>query len=102
MYLCNISLTYHELGEIESTNYYRKESLKYCTPNSYDYFVNMGDLDVLSGDIRSAINNFGNALNLDSEKLEVNNSIGLIYIGDYGEEYIDLEKGLKHNIKSNS
>ncbi|MFT6021527.1 MAG: hypothetical protein ACI9CQ_004336, partial [Saprospiraceae bacterium] len=37
MYLCNISLTYHELGEIESTNYYRKESLKYCTPNSYDY-----------------------------------------------------------------
>lgn len=64
--------------------------------------VNKGDLDVLSGDIRSAINNFGNALNLDSEKLEVNNSIGLIYIGDYGEEYIDLEKGLKHNIKSNS
>jgi len=92
MYLRNISLTYHGLGEFESCYYYRKESLKYCAPNSYDYYVNKGDLAILKDEITSAIKCFERAIEIDSEKLEANNSLGLIYIGDYGKDILTLKK----------
>ena len=101
MYLRNISLAYHEMEEFESAFYYRKEALKYCESNSYDFHVQKGDIGILKRDLDRAIINFKEALKLNPDKLEANNSIGLIYLGDYGTEYQDLEKALFYNKKAN-
>ena len=101
MYLRNVGLAYHELDEYESAFYYKKEALKYCELNSYNYFIQKGDIGILTNDIDSAIINLRKALHINPEKLEANNSIGLIYLGDYGEVYENLEKALFHNKKTN-
>lgn len=97
MHLRNISLAYRGLGDMPSVLNYKYEALNLCELNSYDFFTTKGDIATIKENIEEAIENFENAILLDSVKLEANNSLGLIYLGDYGPEYINKEKALKYN-----
>ena len=100
MHLRNMSLAYVGLNENVLAVNTKKVALKLCPENSYDYFVTKGDIDLIEGNIESAITNFKRAIEINPEKLEANNSLGLVYVGDYGIEFMDLEKALIYNKKA--
>jgi len=80
----NIALTYHELNKLDSSIHFSTLAAKCFKKNSYDYLVNMANVDLL----------------MEPDDLSVNNTLGLIYLGDYGEEFADPEKALPYNKKA--
>lgn len=100
MHLRNISLAYEGLEQIDKAIETKIEALKLCPENSYDFFVTKGDIDLLENNIESAITNLKKAIQINPDKLEANNSLGLVYIGDYGFEFMNLEKALSYNKKA--
>lgn len=100
MHLKNIILAYEGLNDTTLALKIKKEALKLCPKNTYDYFTTKGDIDLSESNIESAISNFKKAIKINPNKLEANNSLGLIYIGDYGYNFSDLEKALIYNHKA--
>ncbi|MGB4843160.1 MAG: hypothetical protein WBP16_01705 [Ferruginibacter sp.] len=93
----NLSLAYHEQSMIDSSFHYSSIAAKCYPKNSYYYLVNMAAVDILAGRVGIARSKLKNAFSINSDDLIVNNSLGLIYLGDYGEEFTDLTKALKYN-----
>jgi tetratricopeptide (TPR) repeat protein len=96
----NIGLTYHELNKIDSSLHYYTIAAKTYRKNSYDYLVNMASVDLLTGKVNAALSKLNKAAAIDPDDLIVNNSLGLIYLGDYGDGFIDVEKALVYNKKA--
>lgn len=97
LYLRNISLAYIGLDDLESVGYYYQEILNQCEEESYDFYITKGDLSCFNDNVEDAIKYFEKAISIDSNKLEANNSLGVIYLGNCGEEYIDPEQALVYN-----
>lgn len=97
----NIALTYSELGKTDSSIHFYTIAAKLYPRNSYDYLVNMAGVDLLTNKTANGLSRLLKASALDPEDLSVNNSLGLIYLGDYGEEFTDPEKALPYNKKAN-
>lgn len=97
----NIALTYGELNKPDSAIHFYTIAAKVYRKNSYDYLVNMAGVDLMTNKTASALTKLLKASALDPEDLSVNNSLGLIYLGDYGEEFADPEKALPYNKKAN-
>ncbi|MEO6254901.1 MAG: hypothetical protein ABIO79_16440 [Ferruginibacter sp.] len=96
----NIALTYHELNKLDSSIHFSTLGAKCYKKNSYDYLVNMGNVDLLTGKTSVALVKLLKAAALEPDDLSVNNILGLIYLGDYGEEFSDPEKALNYNKKA--
>jgi tetratricopeptide (TPR) repeat protein len=60
----------------------------------------MASVDILAGKTAAAIIKLTKAAAIDPDALAVNNTLGLIYVGDYGEEFADAEKALLYNKKA--
>lgn len=96
----NMALAYHEQTIIDSAVHYSTLAAKCFYKNSYDYLVNMAYVDILVGKTGIAKSKLLKAETINSEDMAVNNILGLIYLGDYGAEFTDLEKGLRYNKKA--
>ncbi len=96
----NISICYHEMEDWDNSILYSKEAVKLTKQGSYDYCVNQADVDLLEGNIDRAIKNLKLARHMQPNAIEVNNSLGLIYMGDYDEKYTDYKKALPFNLKA--
>lgn len=96
----NIALTYVELDIKDSAAHFSTLAAKCYRKNSYDYLLNMSEVELLSGKTSSALNLLLKAVKIDPEDMAVNNSLGLIYLGDYDEDLIDLDKALMYNSKA--
>ncbi|MEO7307656.1 MAG: tetratricopeptide repeat protein [Ferruginibacter sp.] len=96
----NIALTYHELNKLDSSIHFSTLAAKCYKKNSYDYLVNMANVDILTGKGTVALVKLLKAAAMDPDDLSVNNTLGLIYLGDYGEEFADPEKALIYNKKA--
>jgi lipopolysaccharide biosynthesis regulator YciM len=96
----NIAITYGELEKIDSAIHYSTLAAKCFRKNSFSYLVNLADVDLLKGKTDLALSGLLKAANINPGEMSVNNSLGLIYLGEYGEDYIDLEKALKYNSKA--
>jgi len=53
-----------------------------------------------TGKTKEALDNLNLAYDKNPNEVEVNNSLGLIYLGDYGIEFLDAKKALKYNQKA--
>ena len=96
----NIALTYSELEKKDSSIHYYTIAAKLFRKNSYDYLVNMAGVDLHKGQTQKALTKLLKASAMNPEDLSVNNTLGLIYLGDYGDEFADPEKALPYNKKA--
>ena len=96
----NIALTYNELDKKDSAVHFSTLAAKCYRKNSYDYLLNLAEVDILTGKTASALTRLLKAVKIDPEDMAVNNSLGLIYLGDYDETLIDFDKALMYNSKA--
>lgn len=96
----NISLTYNQLNKKDSAIHFSTLAAKSFRKNSYDYLINAADVDLLRGKTAPALTKLLKAQNLDPDEMSVNNTLGLLYMGEYDEAHTDLDKALVYNLKA--
>ncbi|MEY3399362.1 MAG: hypothetical protein RL220_1956, partial [Bacteroidota bacterium] len=69
-------------------------------PESYEYLINMADVDLLSGHVREATEKLEKAFAINPDDVAACNSLGLIYLGEYDYESYSPEKALPFNQKA--
>lgn len=95
--LRNISLGYYEAGDYAKSGEYARRAAQLLPEGSPLYLVNMADAELMAGEVEAAISRLEQAYRLEPDSLAVNNVLGLIYLGDNGRQYQDLDKALRHN-----
>ena len=98
--LRNLALAFQELSKPDSAVHYSTLAAKCYRKNSYDYLINMASVDLITGKTNSALSKLLKAEKLNPDDLSINNTLGLLYLGDYGEEFADPEKALVYNKKA--
>jgi len=96
----NIALTYNQLEKKDSAVHFCTLAAKCYRKNSYDYLLNLAEVDILTGKTANALTRLLKAVKIDPEDMAVNNSLGLIYLGDYDDSLTDLDKALIYNSKA--
>jgi tetratricopeptide (TPR) repeat protein len=96
----NIAITYNQLEKTDSAIHFSTLAFKCFRKNSPDYLVNAADVDLLNGKTPLALAKLLKAINLDPDEMAVNNTLGLIYLGEYDNAFTDLDKALKYNLKA--
>jgi tetratricopeptide (TPR) repeat protein len=96
----NLALTYNQLDNIDSSVHFSTLAAKCFTKNSYGYLINMADVDLLTGKTAAALSKLLKAANLNPGEMAVNNTLGLIYSGEYDDAFINLEKALVYNTRA--
>lgn len=92
-----ISLGYYELEDFPRSGEYAAKAAAYYPEGSYDYLVNMADAELMQGKVPQAAARLEQAVAKEPHKLPANNVLGLLYLGDNGDEYIDYRKALIYN-----
>ncbi len=96
----NIAITYTQLDKKDSAIHFSTLATKCYRKNSYDYFINAADVDLLKGKTEAALAKLLKAENIDPGDMAVNNTLGLLYMGEYNETLTDLNKALVYNLKA--
>ncbi len=96
----NLGIAFHEQKILDSAAHFATLAAKCYYKGSYDYLVNMASVDILAGKTSVALTKLLRAVIINPDELAVNNSLGLIYLGDYGYEFTDNDKALKYNKKA--
>jgi len=96
-FIRNIVNTYHEIGMLDSSIHYSKELLQLCEKKSYDYYATLGDIKILEDKVREGVKNLKIATRIQPFNLEANNTLGMVYLGEYGMEYANYDRALKYN-----
>ena len=96
----NISLTCNDLGKKDSAVHFATLAAKCYRKNSFDNLVNLADVDIVTGKTGSALARLLKAVKMNPDEMSVNNSLGLIYLGEYDETLTDLDKALMYNSKA--
>lgn len=96
----NLALTYNELDNVDSSVHFSTLAAKCFKKNSYGYLINMADVDLLTGKTGIALSKLLKASESNGDKMAVNNTIGLIYLGEFEESFTNLEKALIYNTRA--
>ncbi len=96
----NIAITYNELDKKDSAIHFSTLAAKCFKKNSSDYLVNAADVDLLRGKTAAALKKLLKAVNLDPDEMTINNTLGLIFLGEYDDKFTDLDKALEYNLKA--
>lgn len=97
--LRNIAISYYDSDQVDSSILYFKKAIDISPKNTYEYYVNLAEVDLLVDRVDEAIKNLKRARSIHPNKMEVNNTLGLIFIGEYGDKYIDYERAITYNKK---
>jgi tetratricopeptide (TPR) repeat protein len=97
VYLENIGIQY-DLDNVDSAKYYYGRAAQLCARNTYHWLFDMAEIDLLDGHTDKAIPLLQLAYDKQKWRLGVNNLLGVIYLGDYGKEFLDARKALKFNL----
>ena len=96
----NIAITYNHLEKTDSAIHFSTLAAKCFKKNSYDYLVNAADVDLLRKKTDIALAKLLRAAALEPNEMSVNNTLGLIYMGEYDDTHTDLDKALLYNLKA--
>ncbi len=96
----NISSVFNAMKQLDSSIYYSRLAANCYEKGSYDYLINIADVNLYTGHTQEALDNLNLAYSKDSNTIEINNTLGLIYLGDYGLMYADPKKALQYNKRS--
>lgn len=78
------------------------EALTMIKPDSSDYFLVIGELALLDYDAKTAEENYLKAVELAPDDFQVNNSLGVFYMGldEFSSDFADYEKALVYTKKA--
>ncbi len=96
----NIAITYNQLEKTDSAIHFSTLAAKCYKKNSFNYLVNAADVDLLRGKTDVALAKLLKAADLEPDEMSVNNTLGLIYMGEYDDSFTNLDKALQHNLKA--
>ncbi|MBU3027578.1 tetratricopeptide repeat protein [Zobellia galactanivorans] len=96
----NIAQTYYEMMEIDSSLIYSKLAAECYPKDSYEYLTNISDIKISSGETEEAEKLLLKAVKMKPNELAANNTLGAIYLGEFGIEFFDPEKALPYNLKA--
>ncbi len=94
----NLALTYNEAERYDSAANYFKKAALLDKEKGYLYHINMSDYQLINEDIQGGFEFCIKAYEIDSNRFEANSSLGLFYMGEYGDQYFAPQKALKHNL----
>ncbi|MBK8521361.1 MAG: tetratricopeptide repeat protein [Ferruginibacter sp.] len=94
----NIAITYNQLEKTDSAIHFSTLAAKCYKKNSFNYLVNAADVDLLRGKTDVALAKLLRAADLEPDEMSVNNTLGLIYMGEYDAAHTDLDKALQYNL----
>jgi len=100
IFFANIAHAYANIHQADSAKYFYKKASEAYLPGSVNATLSMVNLFLIDEKIDSAKRYLELAYSTDSSSGEVNNLLGLIYIGDYGQAYYNPEKAYKFNNKA--
>lgn len=93
----NTAQVYMDMELQDSAIHYSTLAANCFEKDSYEHLVSMADVQLLNDEVQVAITTLERAYKLKPKDMPVNNSLGLIYLGQYGYDFLDLEKALLHN-----
>lgn len=96
----NIAQTYYEMMEMDSSITYSQLAADSYPKDSYEYLTNLSDVKIFTGKTEEAIILLEKAVRMNPNELAANNSLGAIYLGEFGMEYYNPEKALPYNLKA--
>lgn len=98
--LRNAAVVYSEIQMKDSAKFYYNQAALLNKSDSYDYYVNMADINIIDNNIEKAINLLEKAWTINNNNVSVNNTLGLIYLGEYNKIFFNPEKAIKYNKKA--
>lgn len=96
----NISLAFSAMEQSDSMLYYVERAADCFPEGSYGHLINTADANLIKGRVKTAIGELEEAYEKEPGGLEVNNLLGVIYMGFYDYDYYDPEKALRYNQKA--
>jgi tetratricopeptide (TPR) repeat protein len=92
----NISISFQSLNQLDSAKYYAKKSYLESPEDSFEYFLNKADYNLLVNHVSEAIQNLNKAKSIDSKRQEVYNRFCSVYSGEYGEVFFEPDLAEKN------
>jgi tetratricopeptide (TPR) repeat protein len=96
----NLAHAFSAIESVDSSLHYSEMAANCFEKGSYEFLVNSADVLLLKGEVKNALRLLKKAYIQEPSGIDVNNSLGLIYLGDYGEEFANETKALKYNLKA--
>jgi tetratricopeptide (TPR) repeat protein len=97
IYFDNIAHAYFHTSQPDSAKFFYKKVCQLAQSNRSDCNISLANLLLLDDKIDSARSLLEEIVAKDSTNGAVNNLLGLIYIGDYGQAFFNPELGYKFN-----
>jgi tetratricopeptide (TPR) repeat protein len=94
----NLSISFQCLGDIDSAIYYAKKSYAEAPEDSFEYYLNKADYNLLINHVSQALQSLEQAKEIDSKRQEVYNRYCSVYSGEYGEVFFEPELAEKNAI----
>ena len=94
----NMSISFQSLGQLDSARFYAKKSYTESPDNSFEYYLNKADYNLLINHVSEAIQNLDKAKLLDPKRQEVYNRYCSVYSGEYGDVFFEPELAEKNAI----
>lgn len=91
----NLATVYFNMDQPDSSVLYSKKAYESAEKDSYAYYLNKAEYDLMTNKVTEAIQLLEKAMALEPKKMEAYSNLSLIYNGNYGDEFIDLSKALK-------
>lgn len=95
----NAAITYASSNMNDSAKILYMLAYKCSPKNSYEQYINLADVYIFDQKFKESFDLFNKAYKMDSTRLEANNSLGLMLIGEYDMIHFMPESALKHNLK---
>ncbi len=85
----NMSIAFQNLNISDSASFYSQKGYEIAPSDSYIFYINRAEYNLLNNDIHKAIQDLKNAKRLDPNQMEVYHTLCLIYSGEYGDAYFE-------------
>ncbi|MBI1307684.1 MAG: tetratricopeptide repeat protein [Bacteroidetes bacterium] len=96
----NMSIAFYQTDQLDSAVKYSFKAASLYPKDSYEYLVNQADALTMSDKVDEALVMLHQAYELNPKDIAVNNSLGLIYLGESGDEYYDPDQALEYNLNA--
>ena len=85
----NMSIAFQDIDNIDSASFYSQKGYEVAPNDSYIYYMNRAEYNLLNNNVHKAIQDLKSAKALDPNQMEVYHTLCLIYSGEYGDAYFE-------------
>ncbi len=96
----NIAVVYLYEGNLDTAKHYSQLGVEAAESESYYHLINKGELFLLSNKTKEAIEILEKTKKLKPNEMEVYNNLSLIYAGNYGERFQNINLALENAQKA--